>query len=297
MLIQQLVNGIVVGSTYAIFALGFTLIFGINKVLNMAFGSIFMCSAFAGLYVVRSLGYPFWLSLIVGMAAGGVLSVILDRAAFAPLRKRGAPDFAYVLTSIGASMILLSLAQKLSKTENLRFPFGTFPEVAFELGGVSIQLLQLLIVGVGVLMLLVLMYALFWSSLGRRIRSVAFSADTSQLLGINAELVNLQVFFLAGALVGLAGVLIGAAFNSVYFLMGEPFMMRAFAVIILGGLGSIPGALLGGLAIGIVQSLSYAYISSAAADAIVFAILFLVILVRPTGMFGLESAVVRVQRR
>jgi branched-chain amino acid transport system permease protein len=117
------------------------------------------------------------------------------------------------------------------------------------------------------------------------------------LLGINSGLVNAQVFFISGAMAGLAGVLIGVAFNSVHYLMGEHFLMHAFVVIILGGLGSIPGALVAGLLIGIVQTISYAYISSGASEAIVFAVLFAMILTRPTGLFGQASAVMRVQRR
>jgi branched-chain amino acid transport system permease protein len=297
MLIQQLINGLVVGSTYAVFALGFTLLFGVNNVMNMAYGSVFMWGAFAGLFSVTFLRAPFWAALIAGMGAGGLLSVVLDLLAFRPLRKRGAPDFSYILTSIGANMILLTLAQRVSNTEVMRFPFETFPVVVYEVFGVSIQLLQLIIIGVGVLMVAGLVFALYSTGLGRRIRAVAFSPATSQLIGINADMVNAQVFFISGALAGLAGVLIGVAFNSVHFLMGEPFLMRAFVVIIIGGLGSIPGALVGGILIGVVQSLAYAYISSAAADAIVFAALFIIILVRPSGLFGKASAVVRVQRR
>jgi branched-chain amino acid transport system permease protein len=142
-----------------------------------------------------------------------------------------------------------------------------------------------------------LIHALYHTGMGRRIRCVAHSEGTAQLLGINAEWVNIQVFFISGALAGFAGVMIGLAFNSVHFLMGEPFLMRAFVIIILGGLGSIAGSLVGGVIIGVVQTLAYAYVSSAAADAIAFIILFLIILIRPTGLFGKPGAVMRVQRQ
>jgi len=296
-LTQQLLNGLVVGSAYAVFALGFTLLFGVNHVLNMAHGSVFMWGAFAGLYVVQAFDTSFAVALLVGMVAGGVLSVLLDFAAFRPLRRRQAADFATILTSIGANLVLLAVAQKVSNTTVMRFPFEFFPIVMYEFMGLRIQLLQITIVFTGVLMVTALVYALYRTGFGRRIRSVAFSGNTSRLLGINAELVNAEVFFVSGALAGLAGVLIGVAFNSVHYLMGEPLLMQAFVIIILGGLGSIPGALLGGLLVGVVQSLAYAYISSTAADAIAFAILFFIILIRPTGIFGQASAVMRVQRR
>jgi branched-chain amino acid transport system permease protein len=148
-----------------------------------------------------------------------------------------------------------------------------------------------------IVMVVGLVWYLYGTRLGQRIRCVAYSERTSKLLGINPGPVNLQVFMISGALAGLAGVLIGLVFNSVHFAMGEPLLMRAFVIIILGGLGSIPGALVGALVIGVVQSLAYAYVSSGAADAISFGILFCIILVRPTGLFGQASAVMRVQRR
>ncbi len=297
MLVQQLLNGLVMGSTYALFALGFSLIFGVNHIVNMAFGTVFMWGAFAGLYAVLGLQAPFWLALLIGMLAGGLVSIAIDVVAFLPLRRRAAPDFSYILTSIGAGLILIAVAQKVSGSDVMRFPADTFPIVNFEVMGIGIQLLQLIIVLASLAVVVILVYAIYATGLGRRIRSVAFSEFTSKLLGINSEWVNAQVFFISGALAGMAGVLIGIAFNSVHFLMGEPFLLRAFVIIILGGLGSLPGALIGGLLIGLVQALAYAYISSAAAEAIVFTILFFTILIRPTGLFGQATAVIRVQRR
>lgn len=297
MLIQQLLNGLVVGGTLAVFALGFTLLFGVNHILNMAYGSLFMWGAFAGLYVATAFQAPFLVALLVGMLAGGLLSVLLNFLAFRPLRRRRGSDFSYILTSIGASIALITLAQKASGAAVWRFPTETFPSVNFEFFGLQLQLLQLIIVAAGVTLVGALIYVLYHTALGRRIRCVAHSEDTAQLLGINSEWVNIQVFFISGALAGFAGVLIGLAFNSVHFLMGEPFLMRAFVIIILGGLGSIMGSLVGGLVVGVVQTLAYAYISSTAADAIAFGLLFVIILIRPTGLFGKPGAVMRVRRQ
>lgn len=293
---QQILNGIVVGSVYGLFALGFTLLFGVNHIMNMAHGSVFMWGAFAGLYSMLVLDAPIVVSLLVGMLAGGLVSVLLDWVAFRPLRRRNAPEFSAIISSIGADLVLVALAQKVSNTAVMRFPFDAFPIVFFELAGVRIQLLQLVIVALVVVMVFGLVFYLYRTGFGQRIRAVAYNEQTSRLLGINPGPVNAQVFFISGALAGLAGVLIGLVFNSVHFAMGEPLLLRAFVIIIIGGLGSIPGALIAGLVIGLVQTLSVAYISSGVAEAVVFGALFVVIVVRPTGIFGQPSAAMRVQR-
>lgn len=296
MLMQQLLNGVVVGSVYALFALGFTLLFGVNHILNMAYGSVFMWGAFAGLYCVTALEAPIYVALLVAMVAGGLVSVLLDLLAFRPLRRRNAPEFSAIVSSIGADLVLLTIAQKASNTAVMRFPFDAFPLVIFNVFGLRIQLLQLAIVGLVVAMTFGLVFYLYRTRFGQHIRCVAYSEQTSRLLGINPGPVNMQVFMISGALAGMSGVLIGLVFNSVHFGMGEPLLMRAFVIIILGGLGSIPGALIAGLAIGIVQTLAVAYISSGVSEAVVFIALFIVILVRPTGLFGQATAAMRVQR-
>ncbi|MES2533866.1 MAG: branched-chain amino acid ABC transporter permease [Pseudomonadota bacterium] len=296
MLLQQILNGLVVGSVYGLFALGFTLLFGVNHIMNMAHGSVFMWGAFAGLYAVVALDMPIGLALVVGMVAGGLLSVLLDIVAFRPLRRRGAPEFSAIVSSIGADLVLLALAQKVSNTAVMRFPFDAFPVVIYRVFGLRIQLLQLVIIGLVLLMVAGLVFYLYRTEFGRRIRAVAFSEQTSRLLGINPGWVNMQVFFISGALAGMAGVLIGLVFNSVHFTMGEPLLLRAFVIVILGGLGSIPGALIAGLAIGLVQTMSVAYVSAGVAEAIVFLALFVVILVKPTGLFGQAGATMRVRR-
>jgi len=296
MLMQQLLNGVVVGSVYALFALGFTLLFGVNHIMNMAYGSVFMWGAFAGLYTVTALEAPIYVALLVAMVTGGLVSVALDLVAFRPLRRRNAPEFSAIVSSIGADLVLLTIAQKASNTAVMRFPFDAFPIVVFNMFGLRVRLLQLVIMGLVVAMVFGLMWSLYRTRFGQHVRCVAYSEQTSRLLGINPGPVNMQVFMISGALAGMAGVLIGLVFNSVHFGMGEPLLMRAFVIIILGGLGSIPGALIAGLAIGIVQTLSVAYVSSGVAEAIVFIALFIVILVRPTGLFGQATAAMRVQR-
>lgn len=286
MLAQQIVNGLVTGSVYALFALGFTLIFGVHHILNLAHGGVFMWGAFVGLWCVTLLEMPLPIATVVAALAGGLLSVALDWLAFRPLRARKAPEFSSIISSIGAGFILMNVAQRASDTQVLRYPSGTFPIQVFRPVGLRVTLLQLTIVGTSIVVLTALLLYLYRTSFGQRIRAVAIDERAAGLLGVNPNAVYFQTFFISGALAGIAGVLIGLAFNSVHFLMGEPYMLRAFVVVVLGGLGSVVGAVVAGLALGIVHTLTVAYLSSGLSDAIIFSILFLVLLLRPTGFFG-----------
>lgn len=286
MIAQQLLNGIVVGSVYALFALGFTLIFGVHHILNLAHGAVFMLGAFIGLYLVTAVKLPFAGALVGAGLGAGVVSVGLDWVAFRPLRRRGATEFAAIVSSIGAGMILMNVAQRLSHTKIWRYPFGVFPVRVYSLHGVRVTLLQLVIIGCVAASVGGLALHLFHTSFGRQIRAVAINERTATLLGVNPTAVYFQTFFISGMLAGVAGVLIGIAFNSVHFLMGEPYMLRAFVVIVLGGLGSVAGAVIAGLLLGVVQTLTVGYLSSGLSDAIIFTLLFAALLIRPTGFFG-----------
>lgn len=293
MIAQQLLNALVVGSVYALFALGFTLIFGVHHILNLAHGAVFMWGAFVGLYAVTLLHAPFIVALLCASLAAGLLSVALDWVAFRPLRRRGAPEFSAIISSIGAGLILMNIAQRVSETRVQRYPFGTFPIEVYTVFGLRVTLLQLVIVGSVALIVAALFAYIFYTGFGRQIRAVAINERTASLLGVSPGRVYFQTFFISGALAGAAGVLIGIAFNSVGFLMGEPYMLRAFVVIVLGGLGSIGGAVIAGLLLGLIQTMTIAYVSTALSDAVLFSLLFLILLVRPTGFFG----TLRMERR
>lgn len=286
MIAQQTLNGLVLGGVYALFALGFTLIFGIHRIMNMAHGAVFMAGAFVGLYTVR-LGLPIWIALPVAMVGAGLVSIFVEVIAFKPLRKLALADaeLASVISSIGASLIILSVGQYVSKTETMRFPFGTVSVDAIVVLGLRVTMLQLLMLGVAIGMVVLLAYYLYRTPQGRQIRAVAGNYRAAQLLGVNPNAIFYQTFFLSGALAGAAGVMVGLAFNSIQFMMGEPFLLKAFVAIILGGLGSIPGALVGGLVLGLLQSLSGAYLEPTLVDAMIFSLLFVILMVRPDGLF------------
>ncbi|MGE0503637.1 MAG: branched-chain amino acid ABC transporter permease [Rhizobiaceae bacterium] len=296
MIAQQILNGLVSGSVYALFALGLTLILGVYRVLNLAHGAVFMVGAFAGLFGVLS-GLPLWLAVICAVLTTGLLGVLIDLVAIRPLGHRHEAEFAVVVSTIGVNQILINIAQHLSNTTTMRFPFGTFPVLFFTVLGLRISLLQIVIVlTVAVLLGLVVWY-LYYTGYGRQVRAVAGNPRAAVLLGVSPRVVYFQTYFIAGALAGVAGVLIGLSFNSVYFLMGEPYMLRAFVVIVLGGLGNIPGAVLGGLLLGVAQTLTAAYLPSSLGDVIIFSCLFLVLLMRPEGLFSRHAQGLGADRR
>jgi branched-chain amino acid transport system permease protein len=242
---------------------------------------------------------PLWVALPVAMAAAGLVSILIEVIAFKPLRKLALADaeLASIISSIGAGLIVLSIGQYVSKTETMRFPFGTVSPDAIVVLGLRVTMLQLLMLGVAVLGVGLLAFYLYRTAQGRQIRAVAGNYRAAQLLGVNPDAIFYQTFFLSGALAGAAGVMVGLAFNAVQFLMGEPFLLKAFVAIIIGGLGSVPGALIGGLVLGLLQSLSAAYLPSLLVDAVIFMLLFVILMIRPDGLFAqavLESPTKRV---
>jgi branched-chain amino acid transport system permease protein len=282
---QQVLNGLVVGAVYALFALGFTLVYGVQKILNLAHGGIFMWGALIGLFVVTRLGLSLWAALVVAMAGAGILSILLELIAFRHLRRRKGDDLSALVSSIGANLILVNLAQQATNSQIQSFPFGTFPIRIFRVAGLVISLQTIVILGCVALLVTMLVLYLFRTHFGAEVRAVAVNQRTAVFLGIAPESIFLQTFFIAGAMAGAAGVILGVAFNSVSYDMGEPMMLRAFVIIVLGGFGSVIGAVVAGLILGVVQALSIAFLSPALSDAMMFSVLILLLLVRPTGLF------------
>ncbi len=296
MFAQQILNGIVVGSVYSLFALGFTLVFGVQNILNLAHGALFMVGAFIGLYAVTLADLPLPLALLIATVGAGCVGVLLDFFAFRPLRNRRGGEFPAIISSIGANLILISIAQQISNAQVSGFPFGTFPIVIYNFFGLRMTLQQIVILGCVTAFTVGLLLLLFHTSFGRQARAVAVNERVSILLGVNPSRVYALTFFIAGALAGAAGFIIGIAFNSVHFLMGEPLLLRGFLVVILGGMGSVAGSLVAGFMLGIIQTMSVFYFSSQISDIIIFSLLFMILLLRPTGLFKGLRPEVRVGR-
>jgi len=286
---QQVVNAIWLGSVYSLFALGYTLIFGVLGMLNLAHPSLYMWGAFIGLICVQTLHLPIWLALPLAMLLSGLLGILLDRLAFKPLRARNAPQLATLISSIGASIVLISTAQGIFGAQVSRFPFEVFPVHVFKLGPISVTLLQLTILFISLAIMLFLRWLILGTRQGQAMRAVAYNKVTAARLGIPVDQIIMQTFFIAGALAGAAGVLLGLAFNSISPFMGGPMNLKGLTVIVLGGLGNIEGAVLGGFILAFSEVMSVAYLSSDLRDAVSFILLFLILLIRPNGLLGRSS--------
>jgi branched-chain amino acid transport system permease protein len=283
---QQLVNALSLGCVYALFALGFTLIFGVLGVINLSHGAVFMVGAYAAVEAMTQLHLPLWAGLLFAFVFCGVLGLVIDVLVLRPLRARNAPHLIPMIATIGVAIMLNNGVQGIFGAENLRFPAGAVSTDSMALGGLHLTALELGIIILSFALMTVLLLALKRTQLGRALRAIAESPKAAYLVGINVEGLFYLTSFAAAGLGGVAGVLIGLYSNALFPLMGQPMLHKGIAVIILGGMGDIRGALLGGLFLGFAEVLSVAYIGSTMRDAVGFGLLFLVLLVRPKGLFG-----------
>lgn len=286
MLEQQLFNSLSLGCVYALFALGFTLVFGVLGVINLSHGAVFMVGAYAALQAITRLQLPLALALVFAFAFSGVVGLLIDVLVLKPLRARNAPHLIPMIATIGLAIALNNSAQGLFGAENLRFPAEVLPQDTLTLAGLHVTVLELGIILLSFVLMTVLMLVLKKTQLGRALRAIAESPKAASLLGINVEGLFMLTSFVAAGLGGVAGVLIGLYSNALFPLMGQPILHKGIAVIILGGMGDIRGAMLAGLFLGFAEVLSVAYVGSTMRDAVAFGLLFLVLLVRPKGLFG-----------
>ncbi|MBZ0286514.1 MAG: branched-chain amino acid ABC transporter permease [Anaerolineae bacterium] len=283
---QQIVNAIWLGGVYSLFALGYALVFSVLGVLNLAHSAVFMWGAFIGFVSVTQLGLSVWLSIPVAMIVAGFISLLLDAVAFAPLRRRNAPRISQLISSIGASILLVNTAQIIFGTQPRRFPLGSIPSDPLEGLPFRITPIQIIILVISVALMAVLQYLVMRTRTGSAMRAVAFNQRVASLLGINSGRVFQITFFLAGALAGAAGVLYGLAYNSMTPFMGDQVALKGLTVIVLGGLGNIQGAVVGGFVVAALEVFSIAAGSSNYREAVVFTLLFLILLFRPQGLVG-----------
>ncbi|MDQ2808246.1 MAG: branched-chain amino acid ABC transporter permease [Chloroflexota bacterium] len=304
-MLQQVLNGLAIGSVYALFALGYTLVFSILGIINFAHGAVFTLGAyftytllggvfgFNGLLANGQVGItlPFVVALLGGSVLAGVVSVLIERLAFRPLRTRGADPLLTLVSSLGVAVLITNLIQYLVGAEIYNYPsdiYGTLPRaVNFGTATAPVPVLtvKLVIIAVSAAILLVLTLGINYTRFGKALRAVAEDATTASLLGINTDRFILLTFFLSGFLGGVAGTLIASNVSIAGPYFGIAFGLKGLAVIVLGGLGEIPGAVLGGLVIGLAEAFVPPQYSGYK-DAVAFAILFAVLLVRPRGLLG-----------
>ena len=286
MLAQQLVNGVLLGATYALFALGFTLMFGVLRVINLTYGFYFSAGALVALWLARSLGWPVWAALPAAAVASGVLAVVLDWVLLTRLRRIQAPELSSLMVTLGGVLALYSALTSWLGPDIRRLPPEAISAEAFQVGDIRVTAAQLLILAATAVLVGGLLLLMRGTRLGLAIRAMAEKPDAAQLMGIDTGQAAALVSFISGCLAGAGGVLIGLNFNAIHPYMGEQMMLRGFVVIIVGGLGDIRGALLAGLALGVIEVLTAGFVSSSLKEAVAFLILVAVLWTRPSGLFG-----------
>jgi branched-chain amino acid transport system permease protein len=293
---QELVNGITTGALYSLVALGFSMVYGVLKLLNFAHGDLYMVGAYIGFFVIQWFGgaqhltiaVPLLLVIMFVLAAAlvGGLGVAIERFAYRPLRD--APRIAPLITAIGVSFFLESSALLLFGAQYRVYNTADFISLSsgIQIGSVTIDSVQILVLVLGVVLMVGLQLLVNRTRLGRQMRAVAADREAAEMLGINVNFVITATFFLGSALAGVAGIMGGLLFNQVTSTIGFIAGLKAFTAAVVGGIGSIPGAMLGGLFIGVAESFVTGYISSTYSNLIVFGILIVVMLLRPSGLLG-----------
>lgn len=285
MFLQQVVNGFTLGSTYAVIALGYTLIFGVLNIVNMAHGEIFMIGAFVGLMLVTKFNVGVFGALAGAMVAGAALGYLLERIALRPLRRKAVSHMAPLISTIGVSIFLESLALKIFGPQAQAFP-AVYSGQLFSVGPMKISFIQIIILGVSVGLMLALRFWLAKTKLGKSIRATAENIETAGILGVDTSKVIVMTVMLASGLGAVAGVLVGLAFNAVEPTMGISMGFKGLAVLILGGLGNITGAMVGGFILGLAEVFSVAYGASSYREAVAFGLIMILLFLRPQGLFG-----------
>lgn len=283
-LVQQLINGVSLGSIYALIALGYTMVYGIIKLINFAHGDIYMVGAYIGFFAITQAGFSIIPALIISMVVTGILGILVERIAYKPLRH--APRISLLITAIGVSFFLEYTSMYFVSPTPRTFPNVMESVPSFQFGEFVINGQQLLIFAITFILMVILTYIVQKTKMGKAMRAVSFDTETAQLMGIDANRVISFTFGIGSALAAAAGVLVGVYYNSIDPLMGIMPGLKAFVAAVLGGIGSIPGAMTGGIILGIIESLVSGFISSTFRDAAAFAILILVLLFKPSGIFG-----------
>ena len=285
-LLQQLINGISLGAIYALIALGYTMVYGIIRLINFAHGDIYMVGAFVGYFALRA-GLPLPLAFILSMAVPALFGLTIEFSAYRPLRN--APRIAALITAIGVSLFLENLGILIFSPDPRPFP-KVIPDERFVFyPGVSICLTQIIMIVVTFVLMILLTLFVHYTKTGKAMRAVSQDREAAQLMGIDINRIISVTFLIGSALAGAAGVLVGLYIPRIEPLMGVMYGLKAFVAAVVGGIGIIPGAMLGGLLMGLAETLVTGFISSTWRDAIAFSLLIVILLIKPSGIFGTSS--------
>lgn len=285
--LQQLINGLSLGSIYALIALGYTMVYGIVKLINFAHGDVMMIGAYTGYFILLALGTTvpgMTFAFLGAMAVCGLLSIAIERFAYRPLRN--APRLNSLITAIAVELILQNAMRVLPFVGPDPRQFPTIKIESFTIGSVSISNIQLIVIVFSAVLMILLNYIVNYTKTGKSMQAVSFDLQASSLMGISVNRTIAFTFALGSVLAGAGGILYATAYPQIDPLMGYMPGLKAFIAAVLGGIGSIPGAMLGGIILGIAETLTKGFLSSQFADAISFSILIIILLVKPTGIFG-----------
>ena len=289
---QQLINGLSLGSIYALIALGYTMVYGIVMLINFAHGDVLMVGAYTGFYVLHTMGpspYALALSFVASMIVCAVAGVAIERFAYRPLRS--APRLNSLITAIAVSLILQNGMRVLPFVGPNPRQFPTMPTVNISFGAFGISNIQIIVILVSIVLMLILNYIINWTKTGKAMRAVSFDMRAASLMGISVNRVVAFTFALGSVLAAAGGILFATAYPQIDPTMGAMPGLKAFVAAVLGGIGSVPGAMLGGYILGVAETMTKGFISSQFADAISFSILIVILLVKPTGIMGTKVRV------
>ena len=280
---QQIINGLSLGSIYALIALGYTMVYGIIKLINFAHGDMYMLGAFIGFLAINYLHIGFFPALVLTMVSCAIIGVLIERIAYKPLRN--ATRIAALITAIGVSFFLQYGTMKVMGTGVKTYP-DVLKNQIFYFGKLQISLQQIAIFVTAIILMILLQFFVKKTKVGKAMRAVSTDADAARLMGIDVDRIISYTFALGSALAGAAGILVGVYYNTINPLMGTVPGLKAFIAAVFGGIGIIPGAMLGGFFIGVVETLVSGYGSSLYKDAIVYGILILILIIKPSGLLG-----------
>lgn len=290
--LKQFVNGLSLGSIYALIALGYTMVYGIVKLINFAHGDVMMVGAYTGYFILRTFGAtPFGLAMafIGAMIVCSLLSLLIERCAYRPLRN--APRLNSLITAIAVELILQNAMRVIPFIGPNPRQFPTMETKFFNLGLVQISNIQVIVIVASAILMVILNYVINYTKTGKAMRAVSFDMCAASLMGVNVNRTIAITFVIGSVLAGAGGVLYATAYPQVDPLMGYIPGLKAFVAAVLGGIGSVPGAMVGGVILGVVETMTKAYISSQYADAISYCILIVILLVKPAGLLGMKNVV------
>lgn len=283
MFFQHLLNGLIIGGIYAMVALGYSMVYGVLQIVNWAHADVLMFGTFIGMLLATVLHVPVIAMVLLAVLFTAILGMAVERVAYRPIKSANR-RMAVLVSALGMSTFLQNLAQLVFGSGTRQFK--VFDTNAYEIGGMKITGMQILILSVTAVMLLILYIMVYRTKLGIAMRACSVSIENAKLMGINTNMIISGTFGVGAFMAGVAGILVGNYYNAVYPTMGYLLGMKAFAAAILGGIGSIPGAVFGGFIIGVIESLGAGYISSAYRDAFAFLVMILILIIRPAGLLG-----------